>query len=295
LYIYYFFKKIIKNKINCFFFYKFANFADTCKVYFEFSKIILLFNLLHFFKRNIFKFMSNNSLSTYNFKEGEVLLFEKPLKWTSFDLVRKIRALIRRKLDIKKIKVGHAGTLDPLATGLMIICTGKKTKQIEAFQSTEKEYIADVFIGKTTPSFDLETEINDEFNTEHIDIELVQKVVKSFIGKQKQIPPSYSAKRINGERAYKKAHKGINVEMKPSDIEIYSLEILDFNLPNLKIKVNCSKGTYIRSLAYDIGKKLESGAYLSGLIRTKIGNFKLKDAIEIDDFKNQLFPEEIKK
>ena len=235
--------------------------------------------------------MDNNSLSTYNFKEGEVLLFEKPLKWTSFDLVRKIRALIRRKLDIKKIKVGHAGTLDPLATGLMIICTGKKTKQIEKLQATEKEYIADVFIGGTTPSFDLETEIDNQFDINHIDIDLVEKIVEGFIGKQKQIPPSYSAKRINGERAYKKAHKGIKVEMKPSDIEIFNIEILEFNLPNLKIKVNCSKGTYIRSLANDIGKRLNSGAYLSGLIRTKIGDFDIENAIKIDDFKNQLFPE----
>ena len=236
--------------------------------------------------------MKNNSLSTYDFKEGEVLLFDKPLKWTSFDLVRKIRALIRRKLDVKKIKVGHAGTLDPLATGLMIICTGKKTKQIEKFQSTEKEYIADIFIGKTTPSFDLETEVDKQFSTDHIDDKLVENIVKSFIGKQEQIPPSYSAKRINGERAYKKAHKGIMVEMKPSEIEIYSIEILNFSLPNLRIKINCSKGTYIRSLANDIGKRLKSGAYLKGLVRTKIGDFNLENTIKIDDFKNKLFPEE---
>ncbi len=199
--------------------------------------------------------------------------------------------MIKRKINIKKIKVGHAGTLDPLATGLMIICTGKKTKQIEKLQAINKEYIADIFIGATTPSYDLETEINNKFDTNHITDKLVEKIVNSFIGKQQQIPPSYSAKRINGERAYKKAHKGIKVEMKSIDIEIFDIEILDINLPNLKIKINCSKGTYIRSIANDIGKKLNSGAYLSGLLRTKIGNFDIKDAIEIEYFKKQLFPE----
>ncbi|MBN1251940.1 MAG: tRNA pseudouridine(55) synthase TruB [Bacteroidales bacterium] len=236
--------------------------------------------------------MNNNSLSTYDFKEGEVLLFEKPLSWTSFDLVRKIRSLIKRKLNIKNIKVGHAGTLDPLATGLMILCTGNKTKEIEKFQATEKEYIADIFIGATTPSFDLETEINNKYPTKHIDLELINQIVNSFIGKQEQMPPQYSAKRIDGQRAYKKAHQGIEVEMKPSEIEIYNIEILNYSFPDLKIKINCSKGTYIRSLANDIGKKLNSGAYLSGLIRTKIGDFKIENAIQISDFKNSLFPED---
>jgi len=228
--------------------------------------------------------MTNRTLSDLNFIEGEVLLFDKPFKWTSFDLVRKVRAKIKRHLDKPKIKVGHAGTLDPRATGLMIICTGKKTKEIEKYQATEKEYIADIFIGGTTPSFDLETEVDNTFPTEHITKELVLETLGSFIGEQEQIPPAHSAKWINGERAYKKARKGIEVEMKPSVINIHELELLEYEMPDVKVRIRCSKGTYIRSLANDIGAALKSGAYLAQLRRTKIGSFDVKDALKIDEF-----------
>ncbi|RLD71233.1 MAG: tRNA pseudouridine(55) synthase TruB [Bacteroidetes bacterium] len=230
--------------------------------------------------------------SNFHFTEGEVLLFDKPLDWTSFDVVRKIRYTISHFLNVKKIKVGHAGTLDPKATGLLIVCTGKKTKEIDKFQAGEKEYIADIFLGATTPSFDRETEIDKEFPTKHITTELINEVLKSFIGKQEQMPPAFSAKRVNGERAYKKARKGINVELKPSLIEIKEIELLEFNLPELKINVKCGKGTYIRALARDIGKQLNSGGYLVGLRRTRIGEFKVDEAMTIDDFKTQIDQEE---
>lgn len=239
--------------------------------------------------------MSDFPNSDFHFTEGEVLLFDKPIDWTSFDVVRRIRAAIRHFLKVKKIKVGHAGTLDPKATGLLIVCTGRKTKEIEKFQAGEKEYIADIFLGATTPSFDRETEIDNKFPTEHINIELVNKILDGFIGVQEQIPPIFSAKRINGQRAYKNARKGIDVEMKPSTIEIREIEVLDFNLPKLQIKVKCGKGTYIRSLARDIGQKLNSGGYLIGLRRTKIGEFSVENAISIDDFTLQIKVEEEKK
>lgn len=236
--------------------------------------------------------MTNFPDSAFHFIEGEVLLFDKPLDWTSFDLVRKTRGMIKHFLKVKKIKVGHAGTLDPRATGLLIICTGKNTKRIEEFQAGEKEYIADIFLGATTPSYDTETEQDKEFPSDHITLDLIEEVLKKFIGKQEQIPPVFSAKRINGQRAYEKARKGINVEMKPSVIEIMEIEVLDFSLPKLKIKVRCGKGTYIRALARDIGEKLNSGGYLTGLRRTKIGDFKVADAISIEDFKLMIDKEE---
>lgn len=232
--------------------------------------------------------MSKVPETTYRFKEGEVLLFDKPLNWTSFDLVRKVRAAIKRHLDTKKIKVGHAGTLDPRATGLLIICTGKKTKTIESFQAFEKEYIAGLHLGATTPSFDTESRIDKEYPTEHINLELVEKVLKEFIGVQEQVPPVFSAKKVNGQRAYKNARKGIDVEIKPSIIEIKEIEILKFELPELIIRVKCGKGTYIRALARDIGKGLNSGAYLSSLRRTKIGDFSVEEALSVNDFKEQL-------
>ncbi len=226
--------------------------------------------------------------SDFHFTEGEVLLFDKPLNWTSFDVVRKVRAAIRHFLAVKKIKVGHAGTLDPKATGLLIVCTGKKTKEIEKFQAGEKEYIADIFLGATTPSYDSETEVDKEFPTEHISPALINDVLKGFIGKQEQLPPIFSAKRVNGQRAYKKARKGINVELKPSVIDIYEVEVLNFNLPKLQIRVKCGKGTYVRALARDIGVKLNSGGYLVGLRRTQIGNFMVNNAMSIDDFKTSI-------
>lgn len=228
--------------------------------------------------------MTNKTLSNLNFVEGEVLLFDKPFKWTSFDLVRKVRAKIKRHLGKPKIKVGHAGTLDPRATGLMIICTGKKTKEIEKFQATKKEYIADIFIGATTPSFDLETVVDKTFSTEHITKKLVLETLTNFLGEQEQVPPAHSAKWVNGERAYKKARKGIEVEMKPSVIHIHELELIAYNMPEIQVRISCSKGTYIRSLANDIGLALNSGAYLAGLRRTKIGTFNIEDALKIDEF-----------
>jgi len=230
--------------------------------------------------------------STFHFKEGEVLLFDKPLDWTSFDLVRKTRGMIKHFLNVKKIKVGHAGTLDPRATGLLIVCTGRKTKEIEKFQAGEKEYIADIFLGATTPSYDTETEVDQEFPSNHITLDLLEEVLKKFIGKQEQIPPVFSAKRINGQRAYEKARKGIDVEMKPSVIEIMEIEVLNYSLPELKIRVRCGKGTYIRALARDIGAKLNSGGYLVGLRRTKIGDFHVDEAMSIDDFEAKIEKEE---
>jgi len=228
--------------------------------------------------------MINEPLSDLNFIEGEVLLFDKPYRWTSFDLVRKVRSVIRKHLGKQKIKVGHAGTLDPLATGLMIICTGRMTKQIEKFQTAEKEYIAELFIGATTPSFDLETGVDNHFETLHIDDVLITKVLEGFLGQQEQIPPSYSAKWVDGQRAYKKAHKGIEVEMKPALVTVHEIEFLSYNNSILTIRVNCSKGTYIRSLARDIGLALNSGAYLANLRRTRTGDFFVEKSMKIEDF-----------
>lgn len=224
----------------------------------------------------------------FNFIEGEVLYFNKPLNWTTFDVVNKVRNIITRKIG-KKIKVGHAGTLDPLATGLVIICTGKKTKEIIKFQETEKEYIATIKIGETTPSYDLETEIDNSYETKHITNELIIEKIKSFIGEQEQTAPAFSAKKINGKRAYEKARKGIKVDIKPSLINIFSIDVLEINFPVVRIKVNCSKGTYIRSLAHDLGQKLNSGAHLIELIRTKSGKNTLDEALTIEQFENILF------
>lgn len=222
------------------------------------------------------------------FIEGTTLLFNKPLAWTSADITRKVHAVLKRHLQVKKIKVGHAGTLDPMATGLVIVCTGKHTKTIDSIQAKEKEYIAVLKLGETTPSFDLETDVDFKFETSHITEELINTALKEFFGKQKQKPPQYSAKRVDGKRAYEFARKGEEVELKLADIEIYNIEVLEFEMPRLKIKINCSKGTYIRSLARDIGLALNSGAYLIELIRTKIGEFNLEKATSINDFEKNL-------
>lgn len=222
-----------------------------------------------------------------NFIEGEVLLFNKPKSWTSFDVVKKVRYKLKYKHNIKKIKVGHAGTLDPLADGLMIVCTGKATKKIEELQGHNKEYIATIEIGKTTPSYDLETEFDKEFNTDHVNEEIVKVVLQSFIGEQQQVPPIFSAKKINGKRAYEMARKGEEVKMRPNIIHISKIELLEFNNPVIRILVTCSKGTYIRSLARDIGEKLNCGAYLKGLTRTAIGPFKLSHAEDIEQFEQK--------
>lgn len=228
-----------------------------------------------------------------NFKEGEILYFDKPLKWTSFAVVNKIRYHICRKLGVKKIKVGHAGTLDPLATGVMIICTGKATKRIEEFQYHTKEYIATLQLGATTPSFDLEKEIDATYPTEHITRELVEETLKRFIGSIEQIPPVFSACKVDGKRAYDLARKGEEVELKPKTLVIDEIELLECNLPELKIRVVCSKGTYIRALARDIGEALDSGAHLTGLIRTRVGEVRLENCLQVDAFPDWLDQQEI--
>lgn len=218
-----------------------------------------------------------------NFVEGEVLHVAKPLTWTSFNLVSKVRWKLQKTLKMKKLKVGHAGTLDPLATGVMIICTGKSTKLIESFQYQTKEYIATLELGATTPSFDLELPVDATFPTEHITRELVDEVIPRFLGEIWQVPPVYSAVKVDGKRAYDYAREGQEVELKPKLLVIDEIEILDFALPMLKIRVVCSKGTYIRALARDIGLALSSGAHLIALERTRIGDIKLEDCWQIDD------------
>ena len=219
-----------------------------------------------------------------NFKEGEVLFFDKPLKWTSFAVVNKIRYHLCRKLGVKKLKVGHAGTLDPLATGVMIICTGKATKRIEEFQYHTKEHVATLMLGATTPSYDLEKEIDATYPTEHITRELVEETLKKFIGSIEQIPPAFSACMVDGKRAYDLARKGEEVNLKPKTLVIDEIELLECNLPEIKIRVVCSKGTYIRALARDIGEALNSGAHLTGLIRTRVGDVTLEDCMQVETF-----------
>lgn len=223
-----------------------------------------------------------------DFVKGEILFVNKPLGWTSFDLVNKIRWKLRRALKLKKLKVGHAGTLDPLATGVMIICTGKATKRIEEFQYQTKEYIATLRLGATTPSYDLEKEIDTYYPTEHITRELVDKVIPTFTGEIWQVPPVYSAVKVDGKRAYDYARDGQEVELKPKLLVIDDIETLEFTPPMLKIRVVCSKGTYIRALARDIGEALGSGAHLTALERTRIGDVKLEDCVEVEALLEQL-------
>lgn len=227
-----------------------------------------------------------------NFQDGEIIFVKKPLNWTSFDLVNKVRWKITQTLK-QKIKVGHAGTLDPLATGVMILCTGKATKRIEEFQYQTKEYVATLKLGETTPSFDMELDVDETFETEHITKELVEKVIPTFQGEIWQVPPTYSAVKVDGKRAYDYARKGENIELKPKLLVIDEIEILNFTLPELKIRVVCSKGTYIRALARDIGKALKSGAHLSALERTRIGDVKLESCWEVDDLLNYIEKENV--
>ena len=217
-----------------------------------------------------------------NFLEGEVLYFDKPLYWTSFKLVKIVRTRISRKLKIKKIKVGHAGTLDPLASGVMIICTGKATKLIESCQYQTKEYVATLQLGATTPSFDRETEIDGVYPTEHITREGVETVLRQFVGSIQQVPPVYSACKIDGRRAYDFARKGEDVELKAKELVIDEIELLEYQSDIIKIRVVCSKGTYIRALARDIGQALGSGAHLIGLVRTRVGDVRLEDCLQVD-------------
>lgn len=216
-----------------------------------------------------------------NFHEGALILVDKPFKWTSFDVVNKIRWCL--KATCGKIKVGHAGTLDPLATGLVIVSTGKWTKRIEEYMAQEKEYVADIRFGAVTPSYDLETQPEGDYPFGHIDRAYLEEVLKQFTGTITQVPPAYSAIRVNGDRAYKKARKGNEVEMPSREVFVRELEILKFVLPEIQIRIECSKGTYIRSLANDIGKACGSGAYLAGLRRTKSGDYRVEDANKLDD------------
>ena len=219
-----------------------------------------------------------------DFLSGQVLLIDKPLTWTSFQAVNKLRWEIRHAFDIKKIKVGHAGTLDPLATGLLVICTGKMTKQINIFQGQEKEYTGTFTLGGTTPSFDLETEVNETFPTAHITDELIHATTQQFIGQINQFPPVFSAIKKDGKRLYEFARAGEEVEIKSRQVEITEFEITQINALELHFRVVCSKGTYIRSLANDFGKALNSGAHLSSLRRTRIGDFKVENALTPEAF-----------
>ncbi len=233
--------------------------------------------------------MQLDKLSKEDFLHGRILLIDKPIKWTSFDVVNKIKYALKYRFDLKKIKIGHAGTLDPLATGLLIICVGKKTKSIEEYQAYEKEYSGSLILGATTPSFDLETKINEEFITSHINSELINKVAASFVGKSEQVPPAFSAKRIQGKRAYKIARKGEVVEIKAKEITVSVFIVEKIEMPEVHFNIVCSKGTYIRSIVHDFGIKLKSGAFLKSLRRERIGKYSVNDAISPHEFEKQLF------
>jgi len=220
----------------------------------------------------------------YDFQAGETLLVDKPLHWTSFDVVNKLRWNLKRSLGVKNIKVGHAGTLDPLATGLLIICTGKNTKIIDGLISEDKTYTGTILVGKTTPSYDLETEYNETFPTEHITPELVEEVRLSFLGEQQQVPPIFSAKQVDGKRAYDLARAGKEVVLKSNTIQINDFQISMERFPEIDFSISCSKGTYIRSIASDFGKKLKSGGTLIELRRTKSGNFDVENARSVDQW-----------
>jgi tRNA pseudouridine55 synthase len=212
---------------------------------------------------------------------SDVILIDKPYEWTSFGVVKKVRYFGKYK------KVGHAGTLDPLATGLLILCTEKKTKEIESYQAQEKEYTGSLVLGKTTPSIDLETEFDGEFPTDHITTEKIQEVVLKLTGSIDQVPPQYSAVKVNGQRAYKAARNGETIEIKSRIVEVKTFEVDTTDFPTVTFRVVCSKGTYIRTLVSDFGKMLGSGAYMSGLRRTRIGEFHVNDAITVEEFVNQ--------
>lgn len=222
------------------------------------------------------------------FKNGQVILIDKPIEWTSFQVVNKLRWEIRHHFNIKKIKVGHAGTLDPLATGLLVICTGKMTKNINTFQGQEKEYTGIIKLGSTTPSFDLETEINQTFPTDHINPEMIYNIANTFVGDIQQLPPVFSALKKDGKRLYEFARSGETVEVKPRTVNVSEFEITEINNLNVSFRIRCSKGTYIRSIANDFGKALDSGGHLIALRRTRIGNFSVDNALPPLDFVNTL-------
>ena len=222
-----------------------------------------------------------DSFSSIDIKEGKVILIDKPINWTSFDVVKYIRKSLQHKFKIKKIKVGHAGTLDPLATGLLIICIGKQTKNISKFQDLAKTYTGKFKLGESTPSFDAETDVNEKFEYDHITINNLKKLANEFIGNSLQKPPIFSAIKKDGKRLYNYARENKEIEIDKREIQIYDFEILDFNSPYVEFKIDCSKGTYIRTIANDFGKRLNSGSYLYELRRTKIGEFSVLNAIDI--------------
>jgi len=232
-----------------------------------------------------------------NFQAGEILYFDKPLHWTSFNLVAKVRSSLCHKIGVRKLKVGHAGTLDPLATGVVTICTGKATKRIDELQAHTKEYVATLQLGATTPSFDLETSIDASFPTAHITEQKIKEVLTQFLGRIEQIPPAFSACKVDGHRAYNLARKGKEVQLKAKILVIDEIELQDFNPETMlmTIKVVCSKGTYIRALARDIGKALLSGAHLIALRRTRVGDIRVEDCMKIEDFPEWLEQQEIEK
>lgn len=219
-----------------------------------------------------------------DFVAGEVLAIYKPYTWTSFQIVNKVRYHLSRQLKVKRFKVGHAGTLDPLATGVLLVCTGKATKRIEELQSHTKEYVAEMMLGATTPSFDMEHPVNATFPHEHITEEMVNDVLGKFIGDIAQRPPLFSACKVDGKRAYDLARKGSDMELAPKQVRIDEIELLECDLPRIKVRVVCGKGTYIRSLARDIGEALDSGAYLTSLTRTRVGEFKVEQCIDPEEF-----------
>ena len=221
------------------------------------------------------------------------MAFDKPYRWTSFDVVGKVRWLICRRLKVKKLKVGHAGTLDPLATGVLIVCTGRATKRIEELQSGTKEYYATIRLGATTPSYDLEKSIDATYPTEHITREMVEQVLERFKGKIEQVPPTFSACKVDGKRAYEMARQGNEVELKPKTLVIDEIELTECNLPDITIRVVCSKGTYIRALARDIGEALQSGGHLTALRRTRVGQYKVEDCLNPEKFSEWLDAAEI--
>ncbi len=228
-----------------------------------------------------------------NFIEGEIFCIDKPLNWTSFNAVKRLRGAVIRRTGLKKIKVGHAGTLDPLATGVLIVCTGKATKRIEELQTGVKEYVATIALGSTTPSFDLETEIDATYPVDHINRELVEEVLKNFVGRIEQVPPAFSACKIDGKRAYTMARKGKDVELKAKELVIDEIELQDYKTGEISVRVVCSKGTYIRALARDIGEALGSGAHLTALRRTRVGDVKIDDCLTIDDAVAQIAGAEV--
>lgn len=217
-----------------------------------------------------------------NFLEGEIIYIDKPLRWSSFDAVKRLRGVMLRRMGLKKMKVGHAGTLDPLATGVMIICTGRATKRIDSLQAGVKEYIATIALGATTPSFDLETEVDATYPTDHITRDMVEATLKQFTGRIEQVPPAFSACKIDGRRAYKMARKGHEVELKPKILVIDEIELLEFSPESITIRVVCSKGTYIRALARDIGRALGSGGHLTALRRTRVGDVAIDDCLSVE-------------